>query len=169
VTTPTPPEPTPASPAHQPPLIPEMTAAPSGLTSGSPRPADSAIPPAQTDQPASAPRNTGRRRTTMLAFGAGLIIGAAAAFAVGAASLATHLYVSSVTLPRDKVEQQVAEVLQHSYQVAHVTNVSCPERISGGKGTSFVCSYTAAGSRPGKVTVTMLNNQGSLQVQSPST
>jgi hypothetical protein len=151
------------------PVIPELIAPPYDVTQHPPWAADSAIAPAQAHQPAGSIGKSGRRRTTLLVLGAGLIIGAAAAFALGAASLATRLYLNSVTLPRVKVEQQVADVLQHSYQVGHVTNVSCPERISGHKGSSFVCSYTAAGSDPGKVIVTMLNDQGSLQVQPPPT
>lgn len=167
-----PPEPNPASSAPQP-LIPEAIAPPYtphyGAIGQSPWVPDSAIAPAQGHQPAGAPGNAGSRRRTMFVFGAGLIVGVVAAFVLGAVSLATHLYVNSVTLPRVKVEQQVSEVLQHSYQVGHITKVSCPERISGGKGSSFVCSYTADGAGPRNVTVTMLNDQGSLQVQPPPT
>jgi hypothetical protein len=110
-----------------------------------------------------------RRLTLALTFGAGLLVGATAAVFAGAASLATHLYVNSVTLPRDKVQQQVAHVLTDAYQVGNVKTVSCPSRIAGGKGTSFVCSYTVSGAPAGKVTVTILNSQGSLQVEPPST
>lgn len=167
-----PPEPNPAPPPP-PPFSPETIAPPYAppydVTGHSLWAGNSAIAPAHAHQPAEARGKPRRRRPTMLAFGGGLIIGAAAAFAFGAASLATHLYVSSVTLPHVKVEQQVGAVLQRSYQVGNVTNVSCPERISGGKGSSFVCSYTADGAGPRNVTVTILNTQGSLQVQPPAT
>jgi hypothetical protein len=110
-----------------------------------------------------------RRRTPRAGalIAAGFAAGGVTVVAVGGVSLAAQLYGESIRLPQSDVQQQVTRVLQQDYLVP-VTEIRCPDRIGGWRGTTFVCTYKTSLNRSGNVTITITDTNGSLQVQPPA-